>query len=105
MCFDLTISLAAALGTWKLGYAGGGPLNIIFDVQIWQMMHHWKAIMLYFWNLQKNCKLSKVYFFLPNLVIYSKMCAKKYKKLLNIHFLKALEHAISNMQKCLLDFL
>ena len=33
------------------------------------------------------------------------MCAKMYKKLLNIHFLKALEHAISNMQKCLLDFL
>ena len=53
----------------------------------------------------KKLQAYKSLFFLPNLVIYSKMYAKMYKKLLNIHFLKALEHAISNMQKCLLDFL
>ena len=32
---------------------GGGvnltpPLNPMFDVQIWQMKHHWKALELYF---------------------------------------------------------
>ena len=33
--------------------------NPMFDVQIWQQIHHWKASMLYFQNLQKNCKFVK----------------------------------------------
>ena len=54
---------------------GGGsirppPINPMFDVQIWQMIHHWKAPGK---NLSKKWKI--------------------------VHFWKALDHAISNMQK------
>ena len=50
----------------------------MFDVQIIQMIHHWKAHMLYFQNLQmqKNCKLSKINIFLQNPII-QKILAKK----------------------------
>ena len=49
-CF-LTLSL---LGYLKTRICWGGvnltpsPLNSMFDVQIWQMIHHWKALVLYF---------------------------------------------------------
>ena len=56
----------------------------MFDVQIIQMIHHWKAHMLYFQNLQmqKNCKLSKINIFLQNPII-QKMRAKKVQTIIN----------------------
>ena len=32
------------------------PLNPMFDVQIWQMMHHWKACALLLESAKKMCK-------------------------------------------------
>ena len=53
------------------------PLNSMFDVQIWQMIHHWKALVLYFKNMQKKLLICKNWVFLQNPVIYSKNACKK----------------------------
>jgi len=73
----------------------------MFDVQIWQMIHYWKGLVLYFYNLQKNCKFAKIEFFIAKSSYIVKLFAninvsKKWKI---IHFWKALDHDISNMQK------
>ena len=47
----LTLSLLGYLKTricWGGGQFDPAPLNPMFDVQIWQMIHHWKALVLYF---------------------------------------------------------
>ena len=54
----------------------------------------------------KNCKFAKIEFFSSKSSYIVKMFAKKNlsKKLKIIHFWKALDHAISNMQKILQNF-
>ena len=93
--FFLTLSLLGYLKTRIC------CLNPMFDVQIWQMIHHWKALVLYFKNLQKKLQICKSWIFYRKIQLYSKMFAKKLcpKKWKIIHFWKALDHAISNMQK------
>ena len=58
---SFTLSLLGYLKT-RIRWGGGSiwppPLNPMFDVQIWQIIHHWKALVLYFWNLQKNVQIS-----------------------------------------------
>ena len=75
---------------------GGGsicspPLNPMFDVQIWQMIHHWKAIVLYFKNLQKNLQICKNWIFFCKIQLNSKnVCKKKIvQKIINYTFLKS----------------
>ena len=94
----LTLSLLRYLKT-------SPPLNPMFDVQIWQMIHHWKALVLYFQNLQKIANLQKKSFFAKSSFIVKMFAKKKLsKKWKIIHFWKALDHAISNMQKVLQNF-
>ncbi len=88
----LTLSL---LGYLKTRICWGGqfdppPLNPMFDVQIWQMIHHWKALVLYFWNLQKICKFAKIEFFIAKSSYKVKLFAKKHlsKKWTNFLFLE-----------------
>ena len=58
----LTLSLLGYLKT-RIRWGGGSfwppPLNPVFEVQIWQLIHHWKALVLYFQNLQKNLQIFK----------------------------------------------
>ena len=106
---SLTLSLLGYFETricWGGGQVDPHPLNPMFDVQIWQMIHHWKALVLYFQNLQKNLQICKNWIFFAKSSYIVKMCAKKNlsKKWKIIHFWKALDHAISNMQKILQNF-
>ena len=69
--FGLTLSLLRYLKT-RIRWGGGSiwppPLNPLFDVQIWQMIHHWKALVLYF--KPKNLQICKnLTFFLQNPVL------------------------------------
>ena len=52
-------------------------LNPMFDVQIWQMIHHWKALVLYFENLQINLQIWKNCNFFCKIQLYSKNACKK----------------------------
>ena len=63
----------------------------MFDVQIWQMIHHWKALVLYFQNLQKNLQICKNCTFFCKIQFYSKnVCKKKIvQKIKNYTFLKS----------------
>ena len=66
------------------------PLNPIFDVQIWQMIHHLKALVLYFKNLQKNLQICKNWIFFAKSSYIVKMFAKKIvQKMINYTFLKS----------------
>ena len=50
--------------------------------------------------MQKIANLQKINFFFQNPIIYNKNVRKKnVQKMMNYTFLKALDHAISNMQK------
>ena len=93
-CCFLTLSL---LGYLKTRIRWGGvqfdppPLNPMFDVQIWQIIHHWKALVLYFWNLQKNLQICKNWIFFCKIQLYSEnVCKKKIvQKMINYTFLKS----------------
>ena len=49
----------------------------MFDVQIWQLIHHWKALILLLLESAKKSKFAKLYLFLQNPVIYWKCLQKK----------------------------
>ena len=52
---------------WGGGFSLTPPLlNPMFDVQIWQMMHHWKACALLLESAKKMCKLGLNIFFAVN---------------------------------------
>ena len=75
--------------TWIPGNAGGvnftPPLNPMFDVQIWQMIPHWKALVLCFWNLQEKLQICKNWIFYRKIQLYSKnVCKKKFVQKLYI---------------------
>ena len=91
--FYLTLSL---LGYLKTRICWGGvnlppPLNPMFDVQIWKIIHHWKALVLYFYNLQKKLQICKNWIFYRKIQFYSKnVCKKKFvQKMKNYTFLKS----------------
>ena len=71
---------------------GGGqfdppPLNPIFNVQLWQMIHHWKALCSSF----RICKKKKSSY-------KEKMFAKKCPENDKIYIFKKRDHTISYMQ-------
>jgi len=65
---ELTLSL---LGYLKTNFTP--PLNPMFDVQIWQMIHHWKALVPNFRFLQ----ICKNWIFYRKIISIVKMFAKK----------------------------
>ena len=91
----LTLSL---LGYLKTRICWGGQFNPppspMFDVQIWQMIHIGKLLCSTFRICKKICKFAKIEFFIAKCL--QKNFSKKWKI---IQFWKALDHAISNMQK------
>ena len=63
-----------------------GYLKTMFDDQIGKIIHNWKALMLYFENLQKKLKNWKnCHFF----IFIEKICAKKCPKIIKYTFLKS----------------
>ena len=76
--FNDTLLSFALRGYLKVRILNLTPsLNPMFDVQIWQMIHHWKAFAFYFKNLQKICKFAKKIFFFKSSYIVN-IFAKKY---------------------------
>ena len=73
-----TLSLLGYLKTricWGVGSIWPPPpLNPMFNVQTWQMIHHWKAIVLFLRICKKFCKN---WIFYRKIQLYSKNVCKK----------------------------
>ena len=62
------------------------------------MIHHCKALMLYFSNLQKIATFENIEFF-GKIQLYSKIvCKNMSKKMIRYTFWKDLDHAVLKMQ-------
>ena len=104
---SLTLSLLGYLKTRRGGQFDPPPSkshvwcpNMTHDTSLESTCAHTFRI----WK--KICKFAKIEFFIAKSSYIVKMFAKRNlpKKWQIIHFWKALDHAISNMQKCLQNF-